>query len=51
MKLIARTGLLLVTFSIILFSCEIKWEIPINDRDPYEKYNKSFIGKISYTVF
>ena len=40
MKLRVKTSLLLVTFSMVLSSCGIKWETPINDRDPYEKYNR-----------
>lgn len=40
MKLRVKTILLLVTFSMVLSSCGIKWETPVNERDPYEKYNR-----------
>ncbi|MDE4953118.1 VacJ family lipoprotein, partial [Francisella tularensis subsp. holarctica] len=35
-----KTILLLVTYSIVLSSCGNKWETPVNERDPYEKYNR-----------
>ncbi|MDE5022835.1 MlaA family lipoprotein, partial [Francisella tularensis subsp. holarctica] len=35
-----KTILLLVTFSMVFSSCGIKWETPVNERDPYEKYTR-----------
>jgi len=40
MKLKIKKSILLLATIIALSGCSIKWETPVNDRDPYENYNR-----------